>query len=81
MVARYLNPRGLRILQALDDVASRHAASPAQVALAWLMAQPTISAPIASATSVEQLQQLLAAARLQLDADDLRSLDSASSEK
>lgn len=81
VVARYLNPRGLRILQALDDVASRHAASPAQVALAWLMAQPTISAPIASATSVEQLQQLLAAARLQLDADDLRSLDSASSEK
>lgn len=80
VVARYLNPRGLRILQALDDVAAGHNAKPAQVALAWLMAQPTVSAPIASATSVEQLQQLLAAARLQLSAAELGQLDAASAE-
>lgn len=80
VVDRYLNPRGLRILQALDDVASRHRATPAQVAIAWLLAQPTVTAPIASATSLEQLQQLLAAVRLELDAHDLATLDSASSE-
>src|SRR5690606_27019953 len=78
VVARYLNPRGLRILQALDDVAASHNAKPAQVALAWLMAQATISAPIASATSVEQLQQLLAAARLTLSSTELAQLDAAS---
>ena len=81
VVARYLNPRGLRILQALDDVAAGHNAKPAQVALAWLMAQPTVSAPIASATSVEQLQQLLAAARLTLSATELAQLDAASAEE
>ena len=80
VVARYLNPRGLRILQALDDVASTHAAKPAQVALAWLLAQPTITAPIASATSIEQLHELLAAARLQLSASELEQLDAASQE-
>ena len=80
VVATYLDGRGLRILQALDDVASRHRATPAQVAIAWLLAQPTITAPIASATSVEQLQQILAAAQLQLDAHDLAALGSASSE-
>lgn len=80
VVARYLNRRGLRILQALDDVAASHNATPAQVALAWLMAQPGISAPIASATSREQLGELLAAARLQLDAQALSQLASASAE-
>ena len=80
VVERYLNPRGLRILQALDDVASRHRATPAQVAIAWLLAQPTVSAPIASATSVEQLHEVLAAARLALDSHDLAALDSASAE-
>lgn len=78
VVARYLNPRGLRILQALDDVASRHRATPAQVALAWLLAQPTVTAPIASATSLEQLTDILSAARLCLDAGDLSELDGAS---
>ena len=81
VVARYLNPRGLRILQALDDVASRHRATPAQVAIAWLLAQPTVTAPIASATSVEQLHDILAAAQLPLDAHDLAALASASSQE
>ncbi|MFW6085155.1 MAG: aldo/keto reductase, partial [Gemmatimonadota bacterium] len=53
---KYLNERGRRILQALDDVAARHDATPAQIALAWLMARPSVTAPIASATSVEQLE-------------------------
>lgn len=77
-VGRYLEPRGLRILHALDDVAADHRATPAQVALAWLMAQPAVTAPIASATSVAQLQELLAAARLSLSAEDLAQLDGAS---
>lgn len=80
VVARYLNPRGLRIVQALDDVAASHNATPAQVALAWLIAQPTVSAPIASATSVQQLDELLAAARLQLGSEALAQLEQASAE-
>lgn len=79
-IGRYLNPRGTRILQALDDIAVAHRATPAQVALAWLMARPSVSAPIASATSVEQLQELLLAARLSLSAIDIQQLDAASAE-
>lgn len=80
VVKQYLNVRGLRILVALDDIAAKHSATPTQVSLAWLIAQPHITAPIASATSVEQLQDLLAAARLQLSAGELAQLDEASSE-
>ncbi|HEY0333243.1 MAG TPA: aldo/keto reductase [Stenotrophomonas sp.] len=80
VVKQYLNARGLRILAALDDIAAKHSASPTQVALAWVIAQPHVAAPIASATSVEQLQDLLAAARLALSADDLKQLDGASAE-
>lgn len=76
--ARHLNAHGLRVLAALDDVARRHRASPAQVALAWLMARPGVSAPIASATSATQVAELVGALRLQLDADDLARLDGAS---
>src|SRR5262249_27175116 len=74
-----LNPRGLRILAALDDVAARTGSTPASVALAWLMARPSITAPIASATSLAQLEELLAATRLPLDAEAVRQLDDASS--
>lgn len=74
-VRQYLNERGRRVLAALDTVAARHGATPAQVALAWQMAQPGITAPIASATSVAQLQELLGAARLALSRDDLDALD------
>jgi len=80
VVKQYLNARGLRILAALDDIAAKHSATPTQVSLAWLIAQPHITAPLASATSVEQLQDLLAAARLALSADELAQLDQASEE-
>lgn len=75
---KYLNPHGLRVLDALDAVSKRLNATPAQVALAWQIARPSITAPIASATSLAQLADLVAAARLTLDADALRTLDSAS---
>jgi len=77
-VKGYLNARGLRILAALDAVAARHRATPAQVALAWQMAQPGIVAPIASATSVPQLAELLGAAQLVLTAADHAQLQAAS---
>ena len=76
--AKYLNPRGLKILAALDDVAGRIRASPAQAALAWQMARPGITAPIVSATSLSQLAELVAATRLTLDADDIELLNQAS---
>ena len=79
VVRRYLNPRGKRILAALDDVACRHAASVAQAALAWLIARPGITAPIVSATSVAQLRELAAARTLLLSKADIAALDSASS--
>jgi aryl-alcohol dehydrogenase-like predicted oxidoreductase len=75
---KYLNERGLRILAALDTVAARMGVTPGQIAIAWLIAQPGITAPIASATSVAQLEELLAATRITLDADALRTLDQAS---
>ncbi len=77
-MAKHLNPRGLRILAALDAVSARHATSQAAVALAWLMRQPSIVAPIASATSLEQFHSLAAAADLSLSPEDLSALDTAS---
>ncbi|KRG87016.1 MULTISPECIES: aldo/keto reductase [Stenotrophomonas] len=78
VVARYLNPRGRRILGALDDIAASHRATPAQVALAWQIARPGITAPIVSATGVAQLREVLDAARLSLSAADIAQLDAAS---
>jgi aryl-alcohol dehydrogenase-like predicted oxidoreductase len=78
-VEKYLNARGTAILAALDEVAAAHASTPASVALAWLMGRPGVTAPIASATSSAQLQALVAAARLKLDADSIKRLDQASS--
>ncbi len=80
-VKGYLNPRGLRILDALDAVAARHAAQPGEVALAWLMARPGVTAPIASATRLDQLEGLIRATRLALSADDMALLDNASAEQ
>jgi len=77
-VAKYLDARGMRVLAALDAVAARLSATPAQVALAWQIARPGITAPIASATSLEQLQDLEKAARLQLDREAMEALDAAS---
>ncbi|WPB58205.1 aldo/keto reductase [Xylophilus sp. GOD-11R] len=78
VIDKYLNPRGLRILAALDTVAERVGATQGQVALAWQIAQPGITAPIASATDIEQLNQLLVAAELKLDAASLAELSAAS---
>jgi aryl-alcohol dehydrogenase-like predicted oxidoreductase len=77
-VEKYLNPRGMRILEALDEVAAAHDSTPAAVALAWLMQRPGVVAPIASATSSVQLAALVAAANLRLDAAAIRRLDEAS---
>ena len=78
IVKNYLNERGFRILNAVDEVAETYQARPAAVSLAWLMAQPGITAPIASATSLQQLQELAQAAHLQLNASALRLLNAAS---
>lgn len=74
----YFHDRGLRALAAVDAVAARLGATPAQVALAWLMARPGITAPIASATTPDQLAELVAATRLTLDADAVAALTAAS---
>lgn len=74
-IAKYLTPKGTAILSALDTVAERHHVQPAQVALAWLMTRKGVSAPIASATSVEQIDGFVTAASLSLSADDLQLLD------
>ena len=79
-VAKYMNPRGMRTLAALDDIAASHRATPAQVALAWLIARPTITAPIASATSAAQVHDITAATRLTLSAAEIAQLDQASAE-
>jgi len=76
----YFNERGFRVLYALDTVAAAHATSPGAVALAWLLAQPTVLAPIASATSPEQLAQLLPARSLRLTPDQLELLSAAGSQ-
>jgi aryl-alcohol dehydrogenase-like predicted oxidoreductase len=77
-VKKYLNERGFRVLGALDHAAARHDSTPARVALAWLIARPSVTAPIASATGLEQLKDLTEAARLELDETSLRLLDEAS---
>jgi aryl-alcohol dehydrogenase-like predicted oxidoreductase len=77
-VEKYLNERGLRILGALDVVAKAHGAKPAEVALAWLIAREGVTAPIASATTVEQVDSLVRATQLELSKEEMRSLTDAS---
>lgn len=77
-VQEYLNPRGMRILAALDAVSTRHDAMPAEVALAWVIARPGITAPIAAATTLAQVDSLINAVSLQLTAGDMAELDKAS---
>ena len=74
-VEQYLNKQGLAVLGALDAVAETLGTTPVQVALAWEMARPSITAPIASATSIEQLEQLISAAHLVLDAPSIEMID------
>jgi len=78
MVKKYLDERGFRILAALDRVAAALHSTPGKVAIAWLIARPSITAPIASATSVEQLNDLVDAANLDLDAASIETLNQAS---
>jgi len=75
---KYFNERGFKILKGLDEVAAKHNANPAQVSIAWLLSRPTVTAPIASATSMEQLGDLLKAVELKLSDEDLKVLDEAS---
>ena len=77
-VKKYMTDRGMRILKALDEVAARANAKPSQIAIAWLMTRPGITAPIASATSVAQVEELTAATRITLDGDALKTLNTAS---
>lgn len=77
IVGKYLNERGLKILAALDAVAARTGAAQAEIALAWVAAQPAVAAPIASATSVEQVASLARGARLKLSEADLEELTTA----
>lgn len=77
-VKKYLNERGFRIVKVLDQVARRLDAAPAQVALAWLIARPTITAPIASATNLAQLKELIGATKLKLDEASIALLNRAS---
>ncbi|MFA5538752.1 MAG: aldo/keto reductase [Gemmobacter sp.] len=77
-IGGYLNERGLRILAALDEAAAAHQATPAEVALAWLIAREGVTAPIASATSIEQLESLIRSTKLTLSAEDIARLDTAS---
>jgi len=76
-VEKYFDDRGTKVLAALDKVAAETGATPAQISLAWLMARPSVTAPIASATSVAQLEELLASAQLKLDPAAIALLDEA----
>ena len=80
MVKKYLDKRGMRILAALDSVSRELGLTPAQVALAWLIAQPGITAPIASATDLQQLQELIEATTVELDNASLNLLEKASAD-
>ncbi len=77
-VKQYLDDRGRRVLKALDEIAAGHSATPAQVSLAWLMARPSVTAPIVSATNLTQLAEILKAAQLKLSPEDIAALDAAS---
>lgn len=77
-VANYLNDKGLNILKALDELAEKHNTVPATISLAWLSVQPNIGGPVASATSIEQLNQILASTQIDLSKEDLELLDKVS---
>ena len=75
---KFMNPRGTKILDALDEVSTHYSATPAQIALAWLMARPGVTAPIASATNPDQLRDILRSAEIKLDSESIAALDRAS---
>ena len=77
-VSKYLNERGFKIVEALDQVAKKYNATPARISLAWLLARPSITAPIVSATTLEQLNDLISSVGLALDRDSIEFLNQAS---
>jgi aryl-alcohol dehydrogenase-like predicted oxidoreductase len=77
-VGKYMTDHGFGVIQALEEVAARYEAKPGQVALAWLIARPSVTAPIASATNLEQLAELAEAAEIDLDAESIQKIDVAS---
>ena len=78
-VEKYLNPRGMRILEALDTISEKHNVTQAEIALAWLIGKPAVTAPIASATKIDQLYSLVKATMINLSKNDIDTLDQASS--
>jgi len=81
MVKKYMNDWGFSVVAALNEVAKAAGTTPARVALAWLLAQPAVTAPIASATSEKQVADLAAAAELRLDAASIEKLSQVSTAK
>src|ERR1700760_524594 len=77
-VEKYLNDYGFGVVKALDEVAARYEAKPGQIALAWLIARPSVTAPIASATTLEQVAELVEAAEIDLDPDSIQKIDEVS---
>ena len=77
-VKKYINPKGMAVLKALDDAASKAGATLAQVALVWLLQRKSITAPIVSATSLKQLDDVLNSTTLELDPESVAALDKAS---
>ena len=75
---KFMNPRGMKILDALDEVSTHYSATPVQIALAWLIMRPGITAPIASATNPDQLREILRSTELRLDTESIAALDRAS---
>ena len=74
-VKKYLNDRGFKILKALDQVAEKHQATPATIALAWLLHKPTITSPVVSATNESQMDELIIATQTSLSKEDMELLD------
>ena len=77
-VEKYMTDHGFGVIKALEEVAARYEAKPGQVALAWLIARPSVTAPIASATNLGQLAELVEAAEIDLDAESIQKIDAAS---
>ncbi|HKC68322.1 MAG TPA: aldo/keto reductase, partial [Bacteroidia bacterium] len=79
VASNYLNEKGFRILKTLDEVAAQYQTTPSSIAMAWLLARPSVTAPIASATNLEQLNELINSTQLKLSPDTIDLLNNASS--
>jgi aryl-alcohol dehydrogenase-like predicted oxidoreductase len=77
-VEKYLNDYGFGVVKALEEVAKRYEAKPGQIAIAWLIARPSVTAPIVSATNLDQLAELVESAEIELDPESIAKIDAAS---